>query len=350
MNENNNNLLLSVLIPVYNVEMFLPDCIDSILMQDFDNYEVILINDGSTDSSGDICDKYAVNHTQISVYHQANKGLILTRKELVEKAKGTYCLFIDSDDFIKPAYFSTIATIIQEKSPDVVMIWYEKYLGGVIKSEKEIKFFVENALIEIKDKKKIFKELLGYKYNQIWTKVFRKELYDLSMGNRGELLPTMGEDLYQLIPIFYNAKTFYYLNQPFYCYRVNENSITANIKFSYVTDQIIVLERLFNYFQLLEMNSDSLSRKVFLLFMQRILLRFIYNTSYSKLEFKEKISRIKRLKTLDFYNLAKTNFEFSNLTFFEKNFYILFQLNLYKTLIILSRIVYIIKNRILFKQ
>ncbi len=349
MNENKNNLLLSVLIPVYNVESFLPDCIDSILMQDFNNYEVILIDDGSTDSSGDICDKYAENHAQISVYHQANKGLILTRKELVEKSKGNYCLFIDSDDFIKPAYFSTVATIIQKNSPDVVMIWYEKYLGDVIKSEKEIKFFVENALIEIKDKKKIFKELLGYKYNQIWTKVFRKELYDLSMGNRGELLPTMGEDLYQLIPIFYNAKTFYYLNQPFYCYRVNENSITSNFKFSYVTDQIIVLERLFNYFQLLKMSSDSLSQKIFLLFIQRILLRFIYNTSYSKLEFKEKISRIKRLKTLDFYKLAKTNFDFSNLTFFEKIFYILFQLNLYTILVFLSKTVYSVKNFNLFK-
>ena len=349
MNENNNNLLLSILIPVYNVENFLPDCIDSILMQDFDNYEVILIDDGSTDSSGDICDKYAENHAQISVYHQANKGLILTRKELVKRAKGTYCLFIDSDDFIKPAYFSTIATIIQEKSPDVVMIWYQKFYNGVYIAQEEVKFLLGKTMLEEKDKIDLFKELLGYKFNHICTKIFRKELYDMSIGNQGEPLPTMGEDLYQLMPILHKAKTIYYINQNFYCYRVNENSITSNFKFSYVSDQIIVLKSLLNYYQLLGMNSKSLTKKVYFLFIQRILLRFIYNTSYSKLEFKEKISRIKRLKTLDFYKLAKTNFVFSNLTFFEKIFYILFQLNLYTILVFLSKIVYSVKNFNLFK-
>ena len=94
--------LISVIIPCYNVAMFLNRCIDSILKQTYTYLEILLINDGSTDNTPDLCDAYALQDKRIIVIHQQNKGLTATRKVGIAKAKGNYCFFIDADDTIEP--------------------------------------------------------------------------------------------------------------------------------------------------------------------------------------------------------------------------------------------------------
>lgn len=89
----------TVIIPVYNVAAYLAKCIDSVLKQEFKQYEVILIDDGSTDESGTICDKFAEQDKRIVVIHQKNKGLSAARNIGIENAKGEYILFLDSDDY-----------------------------------------------------------------------------------------------------------------------------------------------------------------------------------------------------------------------------------------------------------
>ena len=94
------NIVISIIIPVYNVEKWLNKCIDSILVQSYKNFEIILVNDGSTDKSGDICDKYSKEDNRIKVFHNKNKGLSYSRNFGVKNSNGKYVMFVDSDDFI----------------------------------------------------------------------------------------------------------------------------------------------------------------------------------------------------------------------------------------------------------
>ena len=94
------NITFSVIIPIYNVEAFLKECIDSVLQQTYKDYEIILVDDGSTDESGAIADTYARNYPGINVIHRNNGGLSAARNTGIEAAKGRYIIFVDSDDYI----------------------------------------------------------------------------------------------------------------------------------------------------------------------------------------------------------------------------------------------------------
>lgn len=99
--------LISLIVPVYNTKKYLSKCIDSIISQNFANFELILINDGSSDGSDKICDEYATIDSRIHVFHRKNSGVSATRNFGIEKAAGTWCLFIDSDDYIDPHYLDS---------------------------------------------------------------------------------------------------------------------------------------------------------------------------------------------------------------------------------------------------
>lgn len=112
---------LSVIVPVYNVECYLRECIDSILRQDFTDFELILVDDGSPDRCGEICDEYAVRDHRVWVIHQANGGLSAARNAGLEMASGDCIAFIDSDDFIAPDFFSRAMQVFEER-PDTDLV------------------------------------------------------------------------------------------------------------------------------------------------------------------------------------------------------------------------------------
>ena len=105
--------LLSVIVPVYNVEKYLKRCLESILVQSWNDYEIILVDDGSTDSSAQICDVYAEKYEMIRVIHKENKGLSDTRNRGIEEASGEYVYFPDSDDWLEPNTFSELSDVIE---------------------------------------------------------------------------------------------------------------------------------------------------------------------------------------------------------------------------------------------
>lgn len=118
------NLYLSIIIPVYKSEAYLSKCIESVLNQDYDLYEVILINDGSPDNCGSICDLYASNNAKVSVIHQNNLGVSAARNNGIQKAKGKYIWFVDSDDWIENNCFSSIVSILEKEDLDALQIGY----------------------------------------------------------------------------------------------------------------------------------------------------------------------------------------------------------------------------------
>ena len=111
---------LSIIIPVYNTEEYLTYCLDSILTQDYTDYELILVDDGSTDGSADICDRYAAEHTQVQCFHQPNSGHTSARQNGVRASSGKYITFVDSDDWIAPGMYERMCRAALETESDIV--------------------------------------------------------------------------------------------------------------------------------------------------------------------------------------------------------------------------------------
>ncbi|WP_050008083.1 glycosyltransferase family 2 protein [Butyrivibrio sp. WCE2006] len=201
--------MISVIVPVYNVEQFLRKCIDSIIFQDYEDIEVILIDDGSTDGSGIICDEYEGKDSRIRVIHQDNKGLAATRKIGVEHAKGEFIAFIDSDDWIERDYFKFMFSFVED---DVDLV-----TSNNIVDENGISIDVHVCAREgIYDYRRIRKEILPVLMWEIRTdrrailptlgsKIFKKDLLWDSMKNVDDRI-TIGEDAVVTYPYIEKCK------------------------------------------------------------------------------------------------------------------------------------------------
>lgn len=119
------NPLISVIVPVYNIEQYLCRCIDSVLQQSFLDFELILVNDGSTDTSGKICDHYQKKDERVSVIHQKNMGVSCARNSALEICKGNYITFIDGDDWLSLDTFTLVVQSIEKYDPDLVGFGYQ---------------------------------------------------------------------------------------------------------------------------------------------------------------------------------------------------------------------------------
>ena len=143
---------LSVIVPVYNLERVLGRCLDSILKQTFSEFELILIDDGSLDASGQICDLYAKRDKRIRVLHQDNKGVSVARNRGLEIIQGTYVMFVDGDDIINPTFFEEYVTAIKETNCDVV-------IGGISIIEENGEINICRPMLE------------GIHYEQVWETI-----------------------------------------------------------------------------------------------------------------------------------------------------------------------------------
>ena len=115
-----NNPKISIIVPIYNVEDYLPRCIESICQQTYKNLEIILVNDGSTDNSSNICNLYAQKDDRILVIHKQNGGLVTARKEGLRVSSGDFVGFVDGDDYIEPDMYDNLLRVILDKHADVV--------------------------------------------------------------------------------------------------------------------------------------------------------------------------------------------------------------------------------------
>lgn len=156
---------LSIIVPVYNVEAFLKKCVDSLLAQDLspDEYEIILVDDGSTDGCGALCDAFAAAHTNISVIHQQNRGLSGARNAGIPVATGEYILFVDSDDFLEPNVLGGLVQQMEDKQLDILRFNYQNVNmeGEVFEPNKFSKPFVDYSG-EVCDGETFLNERLGF--------------------------------------------------------------------------------------------------------------------------------------------------------------------------------------------
>lgn len=122
---------ISVVVPVYNVEKYMERCVTSLVTQAYNDCEVILVDDGSTDTSGEICERLAETIPCVSVYHKPNGGLSSARNYGMERAKGSYVTFVDSDDWVQPDYFAVLDGQLRKNMPDMLKFGYTKVYQGV---------------------------------------------------------------------------------------------------------------------------------------------------------------------------------------------------------------------------
>lgn len=207
----------SVLVPVYNVEKYLTKCLVSLKEQTFKDFEVILVDDGSKDNSGKICDKFCEENKNMKVIHKKNEGLISARRTALELSSGDYCVFCDSDDFLEKNALEELHNVISSKNPDLII--YNAYLYQNEKKETFFKDVFEEGII--KDKQEIYVKLLTeYAINSLCIKAVKRSVVDVYKDYSRYYGYNYGEDLLQTIPLIISSPNIYYLNKELYNYRV----------------------------------------------------------------------------------------------------------------------------------
>jgi len=150
---------VSVVIPVYNVDKYLEECVDSVLQQTFKNYEIILVDDGATDCSGEICDRYAKNYEDVKVIHQKNGGLSAARNTGLREAVGEYVYFLDSDDYIESVTLEHLVNVVESENADVV--FFDGYVFFTDCEENmDITKYQRKELYQSENGKEILRKLL----------------------------------------------------------------------------------------------------------------------------------------------------------------------------------------------
>jgi glycosyltransferase involved in cell wall biosynthesis len=212
---------VSVIIPIYNTEKYLSACVDSVLQQDKVSIEIILVDDGSTDSSAIICDTYAKEHDNITAIHIQNSGPATAKNEGLKYAQGNYIALTDSDDKMEPLMLHKMVTAGYEHNADIICCNYKQidengHISHLNSTYKQYLLNHEEGLIHFFAKDKI--------YSQCWTKLYkRKMLIDHNIINDPGL--RTDEDFIFNIRAFVNAQTTVIVDEPLYEYTHRENSL-----------------------------------------------------------------------------------------------------------------------------
>ena len=251
----NTNVKISVIVPVYNVEKWLNMCIDSILAQSYKNLEVILVNDGSTDKSKDICDSYSKKDNRVRVLNIKNSGQSVARNIGLKEAKGDYILFIDSDDYISDkAIIEKFINILDSNNYDFIYTSYCRFEDGNEEKITEIlPINLTNDEIKNKEGKDILVDLLNKNsfHHAPYLKVCRKEFI---LNNK--LFFREGyyhEDAEWTFKVFYYAKKIFIDDKPWYMRRMRENSTITSRNESAICkklcDRLIIADDLIKFFE-----------------------------------------------------------------------------------------------------
>ena len=217
------DVLLTVVIPVYNVEKYLKRCIESILIQEWKNYDILLVDDGSIDNSPQICDDYAKAYDFISVIHKKNGGLSAARNTGISHAEGEYVYFPDSDDWIEPDTFIALAEVVESQKFDIISFNRE-----FVKGEEDA--IVSDSLVtQVFEGKDAFVQMLKHSYITGFAndKIYRKSLFidNKIMFPSGKYY----EDLGTNYKLFLLSEKVYATNQKYYHYLIdNPDSITQS--------------------------------------------------------------------------------------------------------------------------
>lgn len=234
---------ISVIVPVYNVESYLDRCINSIIKQTYDNLEIILVDDGSSDKSSYICDQWAACDDRIIVIHKNNCGLSAARNLGIEVASGTYISFIDSDDCVAPSFIETLYHSLINGNAEISVVYYQMFnaeRAPLLNNNKCYK-------TEILSRKDAVKHLFSDdKFgNYAWNKLYKKELFDDIRYPYGRKM----EDLGVTYKLFFLCNSVALVKAPLYFYYQRADSILHTPCKSFYIDRYELSKERFLYLE-----------------------------------------------------------------------------------------------------
>lgn len=226
--------MISIIVPIYNIEDYLPKCIESILEQTYTDIEMILVNDGSTDNSLQICKEYEQKDKRIVLVNKPNGGLVSARKAGIRAAKGEYIAYVDGDDWIEPDMYEKMYRILIEENVDVVMCGRLEETGAF---SKEVRHGFQTGRYSKRQlTEEIYPRMIAGEaffewgiFPGLWDKLFRRECiekYQLAVDDR----IVMGEDAVCVYPSLLNVNSMYILDDCFYHYRQTTSSMVKKVQ------------------------------------------------------------------------------------------------------------------------
>ena len=219
-----NNILISIIIPVYNVEKYLSKCIESVIHQTYKELEIILVDDGSKDNSGKICDSYAEKDDRIIVVHQSNMGLSAARNKGLDNARGSFIGFVDSDDYVEPTMYEDMLHFALENDCDIV----ECGVNNVFSSGYINRFFHDSSVLSSFD---ALVSHLGFEKwkprSAVWSKLFKHKI----IKNKRFPVGKVHEDFMFTCQSFYESNIIGFCGKGLYNHLVDNSGSIMNSKF-----------------------------------------------------------------------------------------------------------------------
>ncbi|ROR27369.1 glycosyltransferase involved in cell wall biosynthesis [Mobilisporobacter senegalensis] len=306
--------LFSILISVYNMEKYIGKCIYSVLEQTYPNFEVIIIDAGSTDDSGKICDRYAQLDDRIKVYHQARQGIGKVRRNAVERACGDYYLFLNGNDYWECDLLETLSRTIWNYNCDL-MIFNDKNAGAEGKVSGN-PIFEDGSLFDRYNKSRIFEAILnGNQLNKLHTFAVKNTIIHSSDKQISQM--KMDGDHAYILPFIFKANRIIYLDKPMYNYRVLPQRMTKKVYFNRISDTVKVHKLLLRYLELLNMCDKKHLEQFYNSFM-KLVLGYISELSISRINYIQKRKMLNKIQNISLYQNGTVYMDKSAFTANEK--------------------------------
>ncbi len=291
----NNTPEISVIVPVYKVEQYLPQCIGSILAQVFTDFELLLIDDGSPDCSGEICEKYALKDERIRVFHQKNSGVSISRNKGIEESKGKYIVFVDSDDFVYPKYLQELYDALPANAGRGLVI---ESVNKLYPDGSIVPCILPDINFSNVDKYQVLTDLvernIGYSASKLYSR-------DLILEKHIIFIPTVSllEDFFFMLDYIRYADFVLVRNISNYVYRVEFSEMAQSVCYKSLKEEYEIFQnyysRILLYQKEYDLKSIELSKtwRELKIFFHRVLLSLYI--SPKKYSFFKRMSFIKKM-------------------------------------------------------
>ena len=294
--------LISIIVPVYKVEKYLCECVDSILAQTYENFELILVDDGSPDNSGKICDKYAEKDKRIKVIHKENAGVSSARNTGLDNANGEYITFIDSDDIVDKKYLELMQQKLAETNSDMCFCHFDRFDEMGPKENKE---YIPEYL-EVDFQKPEFVNFASAFFNlkkNVFGSSCRVLYRSTAINVRFNTSLIFCEDLVFILNVLLNASSFCSIDNVLYHYRTNMSSALNNYKKNFLSNQLALKKEItlvlnnFDGKQTAEVIRPYFALQCYYLFSNEIKFR------KSNFDYKENLRKIRNSELYQYFKL-----------------------------------------------